>query len=118
MSTLKDLRTKAKEQGLCGYSTMNREQLEQLLKGQKVVKYSKKQQHIATQTADLPKCHDCCKILACHTCGLNHVFDKLSMQSKRKIVFDGDLRIDVETGEVLDPDVLYTREGVFMNKRR
>ena len=56
MNTVKDLRAKAKDSGLRGYSTMNREQLEQLLRGEKVVKCSKKQQHAATQTEDLPKC--------------------------------------------------------------
>ena len=49
MSTLKELRTKAKEQGLCGYSMMTREQLEQLLSGKKVVRYKQRQLHVATQ---------------------------------------------------------------------
>ena len=117
MSTLKDLRTKAKEQGLRGYSTMNREQLEQLLKGEKVVKYSKKQRHAETQTEDLPQCHDCEEILACHVCGLNRAFEQLQ-HNQRKIVYDGDLTFDADTGELLEPEVSGTREGVFMNKRR
>ena len=107
METLKTLRSKAKEQGLHGYSTMNREQLEQLLRGEKVVKYRKNQSHAETQTEDFPKCHDCQEILGCHTCGLNHMIDQLSMQSKRRIVHDGDMEIDADTGEVLGPIVVY-----------
>ena len=103
METLKTLRSKAKEQGLYGYSTMNKEQLQQLLRGEKVVKYRKNQSHAETQTEDFPKCHDCQEILGCHTCGLNHMIDQLSMQ--RNIVHDGDMEIDVDTGEVLGPIV-------------
>ena len=118
MSTVKDLRMKAKEQGLCGYSTMNRRQLEQLMKGEKVVKYRKNQSHAETQTEDLPKCHDCEEILACHRCFLLDFTDKMLMKSERRnILVENDIKINMDTGEVLGPVVSSTRE-VWMNKQR
>ena len=115
MSTVKDLRMKSKEQGLCGYSTMNRRQLEQLLKGEKVVKYRKNQSHAETQTEDLPKCHDCEEMFACHTCSMKYMVDQVL--KKRNIVIEDDIKIDMDTGEVLGPTVSDQRD-VFMNKRR
>ena len=94
METLKTLRSKAKEQGLHGYSTMNKEQLQQLLRGEKVVKYSKKQCHAATQT-EFKQCQDC---------ALTSYFDELC-KKQRNIVCDNEMEIDVDSGEVLGPTV-------------
>ena len=78
--------------GLKGYSTMSREQVQQLLRGEKVIKYRKNQKHQEIQT-EFPLCQNC-------------VLTKLieQMCKQRNIIIDN-IEIDADTGEVLHPCV-------------
>ena len=106
MVTLKQLREKAKTQGYAGYSTMNREQLEKLLRGEKVIKYRKKQVHVSTQT----------KFPLCQECGLQKVFETMSKKPRHQSIFLlGDATIEIDTGEVLKDDVWCRKE--FLSKK-
>ena len=58
MLTLADLKNQAKTLGLRGYSTMKRDDLEALLRGEKVARYGGKQRHTTTQT-DFDCCEKC-----------------------------------------------------------
>ena len=54
MTTLKELKTEAKMSGLKGYSTMSRDQVQQLLRGEKMIKYRKNQKQ-----TEFPLCQTC-----------------------------------------------------------
>ena len=103
MTQLKELRKESKERGLKGYSTLCKTDLELLLAGKPIPKRLRKNQvSIGTQT-DFP---------ICHTCGLQAYATHLCFKADaelRKIVHDGDMKIDAETGEVLGYDVDHTR---------
>ena len=110
MSSLKELRQKARDSGCQGYSTMDKTQLIQLLRGEKVVRYKKTQVHAATQT----------DFLECQDCALRTLMDQLSVQAertKRKTTMVDYMMIDIETGEVLGAEVEQER-GVYMNPQR
>jgi len=87
-----ELKKKVKEKSLKGYSTMGVGDL-QLLAGKRVSKkLHKNQVSVGTQT-DIPPCN---------ACGLEALATHLSFKAKeRKIVYDGDLEFDAETGELL-----------------
>ena len=103
MTQLKELRKQAKERGLRGYSTMLKDDLILLLQGKPVPKRLRKNQVSAgTQTA----------FPVCNQCGLEaymtHFFFKADAK-QRKVIYDGDLEIDAETGEVIGCEVETTR---------
>ena len=104
MTQLKELRKQAKERGIKGYSTLNKGDLELTLQGKSVPKRLRKNQvSVGTQT-DFPVCNDC---------GLEAYMTHLSFKAdakQRKVVYDGDLEFDAETGEVLGCEVDTTRE--------
>ena len=110
MFSLKELRQKAKEQGLYGYSTMTREQLEQLLRGEKVVRYKQKQVHAATQT-EFSQCSDCALRTQMDVmCWLAERANR-EERVKRKIAIVDGVEIDIDTGEVLGAEVEHESGG-------
>ena len=82
----------AKEQGLKGYSGLKKFDLQCLLK-------KKNQVSIETQT-DFEKC------LECYTSILRY---RAKLQLKRRVAYDGDLEIDVDSGEVIGCSVDYSK---------
>lgn len=82
---------------------MNIAELHLLLAWKSVPKKLRKNQvSVGTQT-DFPVCNDC---------GLKQFITHLSFKAdaqQRKIIHDGDLEIDAETGEVVDCEVDYSR---------
>ena len=112
MSTLKQARAEAKARGLHGYSTMTLDQVRQLLRGEKVLKYKKNQQSMGSQT----------DVLECENCALRTHVSHLTKQSKpadkhqRKIVIDGDMEIDGNTGEVLGICVETSYKGLYSSQ--
>ena len=103
MTQLQELRKQAKEKGLKGYSTMNINDLQLLLAGKRVPKKLRKNQiSVGTQT----------DFEACQNCALKNAFTHLEFKSEaknRKIVYDGDLQFDSETGELLGCEVDYSK---------
>ena len=103
MTLLKELRQKAKEQGLKGYSTLSKDNLQCWLAGKPIIKTLKSNQvSVGTQT-DFPIC------LGCMTkkC-VSHMLFKDDAKKRKISCLDG-LEIDTETGEVLACEVDYAR---------
>ena len=100
--SLNELRHIAKERGLKGYSNLTKENLILALQGKPIVKkLGKNQVCIATQT-DFPKCIECF--------ANELVFQaELKNQKKPVIIYDDDLEIDADTGEVIGCDVEYSK---------
>ena len=97
--TYKELKEKAKMQGIKGYSTMNKGDFMLALHGVRVPKKLRKNQvSVGTQT----------NFLICNECGLKDLVTKL-YANQRKIAHIDDMEIDVETGEVLGYEVDYSR---------
>ena len=100
MTQLKELKKRAKEKGLKGYSIARKHELELALT--EGVLLHKNQKSIGTQT----------EFLSCDNCKLRHLIEsmkKLKQCENRKIIYDGDQEIDVDTGEVLRYGVDYSR---------
>ena len=95
MTQLKELRIQAKEQGIKEYSTMNKSDLVLTLQGKRVPKRLRKNQvSVLTQT-DFP---------ICNMCGLQALTLHLCFKAdaeRRKIAYDCDMMVDIDTGEVL-----------------
>ena len=111
MTQLKELRKQAKERGIKGYSTMNKEDLFLVLQGKRPPKRLKKNQaSIGTQT-DFPVCNECgLKAIVTHLSLKADAKDRLAAQhEQRRIVVDGDMEFDLETGEVLSSEVEYLK---------
>ena len=101
--SLNELRHAAKEQGLKGYSTLTKENLILALQGKPIVKkLSKNHVCIATQT-DFPRC------VECFMNKLVFQAELMTDQKKPAIIYDGDLEIDAETGEVIECGVEYSK---------
>ena len=94
MTQLQDLKKLCKDRGLKGYSTLCKNDLIMLLGGKRVPKRLKRNQvSVETQT-DFPPCNECgLKAL------MTHLIFKANSQCK--IIYDGELEIDAETGEVV-----------------
>jgi len=103
MTQLQELRKQAKERGLRGYSTMRKDDLCLLLAGKPVAKRLRKNQvSVKTQT-DFRVCNDC---------GLRqYIDDHLMYKVERKIIYDGDLEFDANTGELVGCAVDYCTTG-------
>jgi len=102
MTQLQDLRKQAKEKGLKGYSTMGVADLKLLLAGKPVPKELRKNQVCVGKQTDFPICNECgLQQLVTHLC--------FKADAKRKIIYDGDLKLDAGTGEVLEYEVDYSR---------
>ena len=95
---------KAKQCGFTGYSTMNKDQLHQLLRGKKVLKYKKNQICVETQTSD-EECDDCALKTLFVRLEKQAAKQKIEKEKKRQIVIDKDMEVDVVTGEVLRSNV-------------
>ena len=101
--SLNELRHTAKEQGLKGYSTLTKENLILALQGKPIVKkLGKNQVCIGTQT-DFPKCVECFSN--------ELVFQAIlkTNQKKPAIIYDGDLEVNADTGEVIGCGVEYSK---------
>ena len=90
------MRKEAKERGLKGYSTLSKDQLIQLLNGEKRIKkgIKKNQKSKETQT----------EFKQCEECSLDQELYRLTLKTerrRRRIVEEDGVRIDVNTGEVL-----------------
>ena len=101
MTQLKELKKKAKEKGLKGYSIARKHELELALR--EGVLLHKNQKSIGTQT----------DFLSCDNCKLSHLIDSMKKPKQRenrdKIIYDGDQEIDADSGEVLRYRVDYSR---------
>ena len=101
MTHLKELKKKAKEKGLKGYSTACKHELELALRDGILLR--KNQKSIGTQT----------DFLSCGNCKLRHLINSMKKPKQRenrdKIIYDGDLETDGDTGEVLRYGVDYSR---------
>ena len=108
MTQLKELRKQAKERGIKGYSTMNKEDLFLVLQGKRPPKRLKKNQaSIGTQT-DFPVCNECgLKAIVTHLSFKMDAKDRLAAQ--QRCIVDGDMEFDLETGEVLSCEVEYLK---------
>ena len=104
MTQLKQLRKQAKERGLKGYTQLKKSDLELLLAGKRVPKRLRKNQvSIGTQT-DFPPCNGCgLKAL------VTHLRFKADAEERRRIIHDGELEIDADTGEIVGYEVDYTK---------
>ena len=102
MTLLIELRKQAKERGMKGYSTMNKDDLILALQGKRVPKKLRKNQvSVGTQT-DFPICNECgLRRLVTHLCFKGDAY--------RKIAHVDDVKIDVGTGEVIGHEVDYSR---------
>ena len=93
MTQLKELRKQAKEKGFRGYSSLCKTDLELLLQGKRVPKRLRRNQVSVGCQTDFPICNEC---------GLQRYVTHLCFKAEaRKIAYDGDMEVDVETGEVL-----------------
>ena len=95
MTSVKDLRSEAKKRKLRRYSLLNKKQLIAALKGEPI--YKKNQ--VSVETQEFP---------IYNTCGLEQYVDHLTFKAaakKRQIAHDGDMTIDLKTGEVIEYDV-------------
>ena len=103
MTQLQELRKKAKEKGLKGYSSMCKSDLFLLLEGKRIPKRLKKNQKCKETQTDFPICYDC---------GLKAVMSHLVFKdsARRKIAYDGYLEIDADTEEVIGCEVDYSRQ--------
>ena len=103
MTQLQELKEKAKEKGLKGYSRMGKFDLQLLLAGKRVPKKLRRNQvSVGTQT-EFPVCSDC---------GLKAYITHLSFAAEaqqRKIAYVDDLKIDADTGEIVGCEVDYSR---------
>ena len=102
---LKELKEQAKEKGLKGYHRMGKRDLQLLLAGKHVPKKLKRNQKCVDTQTDFPVCNEC---------GLKAYVTHLSFKAdaderKRKLVYDGDLVFDGETGELVECEVDYNR---------
>ena len=94
LTQLQDLIKQAKERGFKGYSTLSKLDLQLLLAGKPVPKKMKKNHvSVGIQTDYRP----------CVNCGLEAMMTHLSFKAAAgyRIIYDGDLEIDVATGEVV-----------------
>lgn len=99
MTQLQELKKQAKERGLKRYSKMNVFELQLLLSGKRIPKKLRKNQVSVGMQTDFKPCNDC---------GLRWYIDDHLMykvDKKRKIIYDGDLEFDGETGELCGYDV-------------
>ena len=102
MTQLQELKKQAKNLGFKGYSTLNIDELQLLLAGKPVPKRLRKNQvSVGTQTHFRP----------CNDCGLEALMTHLCFKAdvERRIVYDGDLEVDVDSGEILSCEVDYGR---------
>jgi hypothetical protein len=102
--TLKEARAEARARGLKGYSTITLAQVEQLLRGEKVLKYRKNQRSVETQT----------ETVECQACALQTVLSRMREKAdlevkKKRVIVDGDLEFDADTGEEVGCAVDYSR---------
>ena len=100
--SVKELREKAKEKGLKGYSGLSRANLERLLAGEKPIKTLNKNQVSKAVQSEFPLCQNC---------ELKQVTDFMIMGStvNRDIVYDGVSQYDAKTGELLGVEVAYVK---------
>ena len=103
MTQLKELRQQAKVKGIKRYSVMNKDDLILALEGKSIPKRLRKNQVSVGTQMDFPVCSEC-RVKALVT----HLKFKADAEM-RKVAYDGDMKIDVETGEVLENDVDYSR---------
>jgi len=105
MTRLQELKKKAKELGLKGYSTMSVGDLHLLVTGERVPKKLRKNQVCRETQTDFRICNDC---------GQEALFMHLSFKAvarERKVIHDGELEFDVETGELVGCEVDYGKRN-------
>lgn len=98
---MEELRKQARDKGLKGYSKMCKADLQLLLAGKRVPKKLRKNQVCVGTQTDFRVCNDC---------GLEAYMTHLSFKAeaeKRRIAYDGDLEIDIDTGEIVGCAVDY-----------
>ena len=95
---MKELRKEAKDRGLSGYSTLSKDQLIQLLKGEKIKKKLKKNQRCQETQTEFKQCEECAMSTLLYQLTLKAERKK---ENKRRIIEEDGVRIDVDTGEVL-----------------
>ena len=128
MPQLKELQRKAKELGIKRYSSLNKDELILALQGEPVLR--KNQRSVGTQT-DFPICNECgLQRFVTHLCFKADAEQRKNQvsvgtqtdfpiynecfkaeQRKNKVINDGDMIVDAETGEVLEYDVDYGFRG-------
>ena len=112
MTQLRELRKQAKEKGFKGYSTMRVGDLQLLLAGKRVPKRLRKNQVSKETQTDFLVCNDC-RQKAYWT----RLFFKADA-NKRKVIVDGELEIDAETGEVIGCAVDYGRRWTSLSEMK
>ena len=95
---MKELRKEAKERCLRRYSTLSKDQLIQLLSGEMVKTFLKKNQKCEETQTEFKQCEEC---------SLNNVLHQLTLKAerRRRIVEEDGVRIDIDTAEVLGMNV-------------
>ena len=102
--SLKELRKEAKERGLKGYSTLSKDQLIQLLRGEMVKKKIMKNQRCQETQTEFKQFEEC---------ALSTMFYQLTLETERNkikaerriVEEDNGVIIDIDTGEVLGVSV-------------
>jgi len=118
MTQLQELKKMAKERGLKGYSTLNRDDLCLLLAGKPVPKKLRKNQvSVETQT-DFPICDDCgLQQYAMHLC-----FKAAAAQREKcpcvRTAFDVDMIVCLDCGLVLEESAVEDKVGYLSHKKR
>jgi len=118
MTQLQELKKMAKERGLKGYSTLNRDDLCLLLAGKPVPKKLRKNQvSVETQT-DFPICDDCgLQQYAMHLC-----FKAAAAQREKypcvRTAVDVDMIVCLDCGLVLEESVVDDKGGYLSHKKR
>ena len=101
--SLKELRKMAKERGLKGYSTLSKDQLIQLLRGEIVKKKIMKNQRCQETQTEFKRCEECALSTMLYQLTLEA---EIKAERRRRIVEeDNGVIIDIDTGEVLGMSV-------------
>ena len=98
--SLKELRKEAKERGLKGYSTLSKDQLIQLLRGEMVKKKIMKNQRCQETQTEFKQCEECALSTMLYQLTLEAERNKIKAE-RRIVEEDNGVIIDIDSGEVL-----------------
>ena len=98
--SLKELRKETKERGLKGYSTLSKDQLIQLLRGEMVKKKIMKNQRCQETQTEFKQCEECALSTMLYQLTLEAERNKIKAE-RRIVEEENGVIIDIDSGEVL-----------------